>query len=175
MRILAGVVAVAGVVAASAAGAQEPSASNPLMSNLMSCRGEADPEARLRCFDAAAAALDAATSTGAVVVVDRDEVRRTRRALFGFNLPRLPFFGGDTSGQEQEPDEIEGRIESAREIGYGKWQIVLEGGAVWQTTEVETRAGVPRSGQTVRIKKATMGSYMLAVQGQRSVRAMRVR
>jgi hypothetical protein len=175
MRMFTVAAALAALGSAAGASAQDRTADNPLVSNLVGCRGQADDQARLRCYDAAAAALAEATSAGAVVVIDREEVRRTRRALFGFNLPRLPFFGGDNSQQEEEPSEIEGRIESARSAGYGKWVIELEDGALWQTTEADTRLGAPRIGQPVRIRKAALGSYMISVDRQRSVRAMRVR
>lgn len=174
MKIITLAAGFAALGAAGAVAAQSQPANNPLLDNLIACRAQTDEQARLRCYDGATAALADATSAGSVVVVDREEVRRTRRALFGFSLPRLPFFGGDTS-QEEEPDEIEGRIETAREAGYGKWLIGLEGGAFWQTTESETRLATPRPGQSVRIKKAAMGSYMISIERGRSVRAMRVR
>jgi hypothetical protein len=174
MRMLTAAALLTATTFATGAAAQEQTGANPLISNLMSCRAMADEQARLRCYDQAAAALGDAAAAGNVVVVDREEVRRTRRALFGFSLPRLPFFGGDSS-HEEEPSEIEGRVESARSAGHGMWAIALEGGALWQTTEGDTRMAPPRPGQTVRIRKAALGSYMLSVDRQRSVRAMRVR
>lgn len=145
------------------------------LSAVVECRNQADDAARLRCYDQAVASLSAATASGAIVVVDREAVRKTRRSLFGFSLPKLPFFSGDTSQEEEEAREVEAVIKSATNLGYDKWQIVLEDGATWQTTESSAQMATPRPGRSIKIRRASMGSYMVAVDGGRSVRAMRVR
>lgn len=145
------------------------------VSAVVECRALTDDAARLRCYDEAVATLSAATASGAIVVVDREAVRNTRRSLFGFSLPKLPFFRGDTSQEEEEAREVEAVIKSASNLGYDKWQIVLEDGATWQTTEPSAQMATPRAGRSVKIRRAAMGSYMVSVDGGRSVRAMRVR
>ena len=65
-----------------------------LFEALVHCRSITDDAARLQCFDTAAANLQAATERRDVVVVDRAQVRESRRRLFGLALPRLPIFGG---------------------------------------------------------------------------------
>jgi len=147
----------------------------PSLSPLLACRSETDDQARLRCFDAAAAAVAQATESGTLVVVNREEVRRTRRSLSGFNLPRLPFFSGDRSQEEEEPQQAEGVVASASETGYRRWLVTLEGGATWQTTEPESMLPLPVKGQKVRIRRGLLNSYFLSVAGQRGIRAMRVR
>ena len=139
------------------------------------CRGITGIEARVRCYDEAAAALAAARASGAIVVVDREQVRETRRSLFGFDLPKMPFFNGDKSQEEDEPKEAEGVVQSVRLLPDDRWLVTLESGARWQTTEAAGRQLPPRPGQAVRMRKASMGSYLLSVQGRRGVRAMRVR
>lgn len=155
------------------AGAQS-SPSNALVDAVVRCKGEAEEQARLRCYDSAVAALAQATTSGDIVVVDREDVRKTRRSLFGFSMPNLPFFGRDESQKEEQPDEIEAKIQSVRGIGYGKWLIVLDTGARWQTTEGGTLAREPKVGQMVKIKKGAIGSFFLSVDGRRGVRAQRV-
>jgi hypothetical protein len=173
MRLYIGAVALAALC--SAATAQEPEADrSALITSVLDCRDVADDQARLRCYDAAAAALGEASSAGALVVVDREAVRRTRRGLFGFSVPRLPFFRGDTS-HDEEVTEIEGTIQSVRSHDFGKWIVTLADDSVWQTTEPDTRNPAPRPGQSVRIRRAALGSYMLSVEGRRGTRAMRVR
>lgn len=140
---------------------------------ILECKSQADERVRLRCYDDAVAALQRATANGSIIVVDREDVRKTRRSLFGFSLPKLPFFGGDDSQQDQ-PDIIEAQIVSARGVGYGKWVIVLEGGARWQTTEASSGLTDPKPGLMVTIKKAALGGYFLKVGKGRAVRAMRV-
>jgi hypothetical protein len=157
-----------------AAGAAEPAPAPQLLQALGQCRQMTDSAARLACYDQAAAALEQAVASKEVVVLDRDEVRKTRRSLFGFSLPQLPFFGGDEGDKEEEASEITTSIRSARSLGYGKWQIVLEDGAVWQTTESSHNAQHPAAGLPIRIKKGPLGSYMINVAGQRGIRAKRV-
>src|SRR3712207_6445767 len=74
---------------------------SPLVRAIAECQRQSDDAARLRCFDAAAAALTSATTSGKIVVVDQEDVRKTRRSLFGFSLPKLPFFSGDNSAEGQ--------------------------------------------------------------------------
>ncbi len=173
MKLVIGAAAVA-LLASTAAAQQGERDNSTLLTSVLNCRELTDDQARLRCFDAAAAALGEASSAGALVVVDREAVRRTRRGLFGFNMPRLPFFRGDTS-QDEEVTEIEGTIRSIRSLDYGKWALTLEDDSTWQTTESDTRNPAPRVGQSVRIRRAALGSYMLSIEGARGVRAMRTR
>lgn len=145
----------------------------PVVQDLTACRAQADDAARLKCYDEAAAALVRAADSGEVVVVDRDDVRKTRRSLFGFNVPKLPFFSGDDSASDQQ-DEITAKIAGAHEIGNGKFSIRLEDGAVWETTEAKAAVRSPRAGNEVTIKRGSLGGFFLTIKGQRTLRARRV-
>jgi hypothetical protein len=157
--------------AAVAAGSK--ASDSPVIRGILDCQRQTDDAARLRCYDAAAAALATAAAGGKVVVVDREDVRRTRRSLFGFSLPKLPFFSGDDSADSQQ-DELTAKIASARSVGYDKYQIRLEDGALWETTESSSAVNEPRKGDMVTIKKGPLGSYMMRIAGQRGLRAKRV-
>jgi hypothetical protein len=157
---------------AAVAAAPKPSES-PLLRGLADCRRLTDDAARLRCFDAAAAALTDAAGSGKVVVVEREDVRRVRRSLFGFSLPRVPFFSGDDSAEDAQ-EELTAKVAAAGPLGYDKYQLRLEGGALWQTTEASLGVDPPKAGDTVVIKKGPLGSYMMRIAGQRAVRAKRV-
>jgi hypothetical protein len=157
------------------AGAEAQPASPPAsFTAILACRDLTDTQARLGCYDSAAAALAAASASGKISVLDREEVRKTRRSLFGFNIPSIPFFRGDAE-EESEPDQIEVRLKSARATGHNKWLVEVDGGALWQTTEPDARGSMPKAGQLARIKKGVMGSYMISFEGSRALRAMRVR
>ncbi|CAA9549834.1 MAG: hypothetical protein AVDCRST_MAG23-2891 [uncultured Sphingosinicella sp.] len=173
MRRIFGVMVLASIGWSGAALAQQPG-SKALVDAVTACRTESDSQARLRCFDTASAALQQASAAGSLIVVDKNEVRRTRRSLFGFALPKLPFFNGDDSAEEA-PEELEAKIASARSLGNDKWQFVLDSGAVWQTSQASPYFGTPKAGQTVKLKKGAMGSYFASREGSRSVRAIRVR
>lgn len=150
-----------------------PVPGSELMGKLSACRKIADRDQRLDCFDRETASIDEAIARKDIVVVDREAVRETRKSLFGFELPKLPFLnGGDKDEAEPEQKEITAKIATASAIGNGRWQITLDNGAIWQTTESSPILD-PRAGDTVRIHRAAMGSYFINVSGQRGVRARR--
>ena len=100
-------------------------------------------------------------------------MRDTRKALFGFGAIHLPIFG-NRDGQEDKddvPDAITAKIVRLRDLGYGKYEYVLDNNMRWQQTESSDNE--PRIGQEVTIRSAAMGSYFLKVGKQHAVRAMR--
>ena len=160
-----------------AAAAQTPPAEasgSDLVNALGACRAIADAGRRLACYDEAASRLTQAVGRNDLVVLDRNDIRRTRRSLFGFHLPRLPIFGGGDREVAEAPDEITATVAGVRNLGYDKWQVRLEDGANWQTTESNSAIRGPRPGDTVVIRRGPLGSYMMRIAGQRAVRAMRV-
>jgi hypothetical protein len=173
MSLKATVAACLILTGAASADAKEKAAQSPLVDALTRCRGQSDDAARLRCYDAAAGALTAAAVRGDVVVVDQQDLKKARRSLFGFSVPKLPFFGGDRSADEQS-DELTASIKSARAIGNGKWQMRLEDGALWETTEASSVISDPKPGNAVVIKRGALGGYMIRIAGQRALRAKRV-
>lgn len=162
------------LVLAALSPAAKASETQPLTAAVVDCRAESDEAARLRCYDAAVAALAEAMNAGTVVLVDREEVRQTRRSMFGLSLPKLPFFRGDDS-QEEEVEEIRSTIRSASADRHRKLTVMLDTGAVWRTTEPSKSFSEPRPGQAVTIRKATMGSFWLTLEGERALRALRIR
>ncbi len=138
------------------------------------CREQADGAARLRCYDEAAAQLQRATQSGEVVVLTRDDVRRARRSLFGFTVPRVPFLSGGGGGDEEPAQELTAPIAAVSDIGHGRYRLRLEDGAVWETSEANAGFRTPRVGQTVRIRRGALGSYFIQVEGGRNVRGRRV-
>jgi hypothetical protein len=152
-----------------AAGGQQRSAR---LGAAVQCRTVAEDAARLRCYDAAVKALDEAEASGAIVVTDREQLRATRRALFGLSLPRLPIFARDDA--KEEIDEIGGTVADARQDSQGRWRIRLEDGARWQQTDDTPIASRPRTGSRVVIKCGTLGSFIMKVDGQFGVKAKRV-
>jgi len=156
-------------------GAQSPPPPSRHLSAIEACRAVAADSARLACFDREAAALLAASRSGELSVVNRAEARAARRSLFGFALPKLPFFAGDKSADEV-PDVLESTIVSAREIANDRYRIqIAAGDAVWETTESRLSFRAPRGGERIVIKKAALGSYFLRVEGQIGIKGRRVK
>lgn len=169
--LLAGMPAAAAL--AQPRGAQQPP---ELFQALVRCRTIADDAARLQCFDAAAAAFEQAAARRDVVVVDRAQVRESRRRLFGLALPRLPIFGGgdDEQREADEVDSLEGVVASAFQNGHGQWVVRLENeGGTWSQVDNSTLALRPRPGQPVLINRGAMGSYMMRVNRQPGIRVRR--
>jgi hypothetical protein len=134
----------------------------------------ADPAERLACYDKEAGALLDATTKGDVAVVDKSEVRKARKSLFGFSMPKIPFFSGDDTA-DAVSDTLESTIKSASGIGYGKYRMVIaEGDAVWETTESYATMRDPRVGDKIVIKRGPLGSYMLRIGSNRGVKGKRV-
>ncbi|MDB5737453.1 MAG: hypothetical protein JWO65_1121 [Sphingomonas bacterium] len=146
---------------------------------LLACHSIADPQQRLACFDGNAAQLQDAQAKHDIVVVDREQMRRTRKSLFGFTLPSLDLFG-DHAGKAPKPSgggdddvkEITEPVKSAHQDGMGNWTVVLASGATWQQTEGMI-ALAPKPGTDVTIKRGALGSYFMRVGSQPGVKARR--
>lgn len=162
------------VTGAAAAADKSPLAVSPLVAKLEGCRGITDNVQRLACFDRESAALASAVRSGNVAVVDQGEMRAARRSLFGFQLPKLPFFSGDKSA-DYVPDQIETTIRSVQDSGRGRYRLTLADGAVWETIESPMRLTEPRTGNKIVIKKAALGSYFLRIDGQTGIKGRRLR
>lgn len=175
---MAVIVAGAALIAGTQAAAQD--ASDRVLRSFADCRAVADPGQRLACFDRAAAALASAVEKKDVRIVDRADVRKARRSLFGFALPNIDLFGGGKDDEAQAKDEdafteINTTVASASATGAnGRVQIRLadDSGAVWQTTDPMNWP--PKPGAKIRIRKGALGNYFIAVEG-RSYRGQRVR
>lgn len=141
-----------------------------LFEALLRCRVIVEPAAKLQCFEAATAALEQGAEQGEVVVVDREQVRESRRRLFGVTLPQLPVFGG---GDEVEINSVDGIVASASQDRFGRWVIAMEDGANWTQTDNSSLALRPRAGQPVVINRAALGTYMMRVNGQQGIRVRR--
>jgi hypothetical protein len=161
----AGILAVAGVMIGGAAPPQiRPEGRAQVLERLVECRKITEAAQRLSCYDAAAAALDQAEAKGDIVVVDRAQARKVRRQAFGFHVPSITLFErGET---EEEISTITGTIDRAGMNGGGKWVFTLKDGGVWVQIDSNSLMLDPRPGQTVKIRRATLGSYLLTVNGQ---------
>ena len=162
-------------VAGAAEAKGKPVPPSPLVAAIDRCRQITDAAQRLACYDSAASALVTATTSGEVSIVDRSEVRKVRHSLFGFSLPRIPFFSGDTTANEAQ-NKLDSTITSVRQLSTGRYQIVIaDNNAVWELTE---SGGIsfdpPQAGQKIEILRGALGNYFLRINGQLGVRGKRV-
>ena len=174
VRIAIAAAALVGLASGASAQRERPDQERPeVLGRVVECRAIAAPEERLACFDRAVAALDAAQTSGQLVAMDRQQVRRTRRSLFGLGLPDLGIFGDDNEDEEQAR-QIESTIRSASQNAVGKWIITLADGARWLQTDSRNLNIEPRQGHPVRIRRAARGSYLANVNGQVAIRVRRI-
>jgi hypothetical protein len=162
--------AVAGLTLAApnAQAADAPSAA--AFQAVLDCRKVADPTQRLACYDAAAAKMGEAETRGDIVVIDRAQASAAHREAFGLHMPSLDFV--TKALKPEEVDSIQGVVKAARADVNGKWAFVLEDGAHWQQISGNLRRD-PRAGSKVEIRKGSLGSYLMNVDGQPSIKVHR--
>ena len=137
-----------------------------LVKAVQNCQSIRENDARLVCYDRAAAALVSATASGDVTIVDRGQVRQVRRSLFGFSIGRLPFFSGSK--------ELQSTLGSFQPIGNGFFRFTLaDPQSTWESIE-PSDVFEPKRGSTVKISHGALGSYWADISGQPSVKVRRV-
>ena len=140
---------------------------------LFACRTIAADAERLACFNRAAAAVQSARDKKEIVIVDKAEVRKAKRGLFGFAIPKIKLFGDGEKDAEPELKELDAKVVSAGRYGTGLAQVTLEDGSVWRFTEPLFTE--PKAGDTIHIERGALGSYMGSVKGKRGARIRRER
>jgi len=166
---------------ASAAATAAPQTANveisgsQLVKAVQNCQSIKDNNARLACYDKAASALVSATASGDVAIVDRNQVRQVRRSLFGFALPRIPFFSGSKNRDvETEPKELLATLGSFHPIGNGYFRFTLaDPQSTWESTEASD-VFEPKAGSKVTISHGALGSYWAEISGQPAVKVRRI-
>jgi hypothetical protein len=147
-----------------------------VLNRLTACRSITDNGERLACYDRQVAALETAEASREIAVVDRTQIRRARRSLFGLRLPDLGIFGDDTDQSEDGAavNEINSTIQAITSGADGRVHYVLVEGGTWVQTE--GRRGQPaRVGQTIRIRRGPLGSFVATINDRAGVRVMRIR
>jgi len=141
---------------------------------LIDCRATAGDSARLACYDAAAAGLEAAEASGEVIVLDRAQADQARREAFGFAIPTFDLF--NRGERPEKMDRASFTVVSASQAGFdGPWIIEVDSGAVWRQIDQERVSRRPKPGMGVEIRSAAMGSYFMNIDGQRAIRVTRER
>jgi hypothetical protein len=167
------IVTLAGTIAVMA---QQPGfiGSAGLIDGLRSCRSIAEPSERAACYDAKAGALISAVEAGDVRLVDREEVRKTRRQLFGLSLPEVGILKPDDKDEAQTSDLFETTIASGRQTGPTTWRFTTAEGATWEINNPPRKIAPFAPGDKVVFKKASLGYYFIRINGQIGVKGRRV-
>ena len=137
---------------------------------MLACRAIADQAERYACLDRTSAVLEAAAKAGNLVVLDRQQVRETKKTLFGFDIPNLKLFGDE---KDEEVQSVEGKVASAHTDGDGRWVVRLADGALWRQIDGNPLGLRPKPGMDVKINRGTLGSYKMSIGGQPGIKARR--
>ena len=133
---------------------------------LYSCTEITDDSERLACFDTAVSALKAAESSGEVQTVNRTELKAIERDAFGFSMPSLPqLFRGRADSDKSADDELKEITVAIKEIKADRNDVLtiyLEDGQIWRQIDTTYITGSRiRKAETVTIKKAAFGSFLM--------------
>jgi hypothetical protein len=159
---------------AAPAGAQQVKRERPpVLSRLVDCRAIAAPAERLACYDREVAAVDQAVSSNELVVMDRQQVRKTRSSLFGLTLPNLAIFGDDKD-ESEGVSRIETTIRRVGEDANGRWILELEDGARWLQIDSRMLPLDPRPKDKIVIRRAAMGSFLANINRATAIRVRRI-
>lgn len=154
------------------AAAQERGDRAQVLRDAVACRAIADKDARLACYDRTVSALDQAESSDQLVVLDKAQVQKTRRSLFGLSLPKIKIFGGE-SKDDPALDRLDTVVATTTRDADDRLVFTVEGGARWRQIDDRTSSRV-RPGTKVTLKRASFGSYFADFAGSVPVRVIRV-
>ena len=133
---------------------------------------------RLACYDDAVGAFKAAEDAGEVATLSKTELTELNRESFGFSLPSLPknilpkFGSSDTANL----DAISEPVKSIATRQHGKLRVTLENGQVWD--QIDTKQvyySRKRGVEAAEIKRASLGSFKMKLDGGRAFRVTRVK
>ncbi len=177
--LLAGAAMAALGVSAPASAQVDPST---VLNIMRECAKIDDPSARLACYDnnirsgggnpRTPGAGERVQGGGAVVGSGAGYGAQG----FGAESVKSPdrFKSSDERGVG--PEEIRAKILEVREREPGIYLITLEGGAQWMFSEAVSRGfRAPRKGAIVELQRASLGSFLMVVDGQAAVRVKRVK
>ncbi len=141
---------------------------------LSRCRAITQDGARLACYDQATATILASRASGELMVMDRKAVIARKQSRFGLATPTSDMFGGGKDDANTEVRQIDTKITSAKAANsYGRWNLELANGSVWQTIDALTFP--PDPGDRIVLKEAPLSGYRASIAGGRSVLVKRIR
>jgi hypothetical protein len=105
------------------------------------------------------------------VVIDRAQAQAARRQAFGFNLSALSIL--NRTATRDEVNTLNSTAAEAYRNSEGKWIIVLADGAHWRQTDEADLSQSPHQGSVIRIRHASLGSFVMNIDGQPYIRVHR--
>ena len=157
-------------LAGSAVAAPAPQATTSgQVERLLACRAIADSAARLICLDRETGLLADAIGRKELMMVDRGTMRATKTRLFGFAVPTIGLFGKD---DREDIKELSSTLTAATPTGDG-YSFILADGSRWRQIDTKELFGEPKRGAKVVVRRVSLGSYILEIEGQNAVKVRR--
>lgn len=152
-----------------------PESSDEYVASLKTCQEIEDDSERLACFDRSVTELVNASEAGEVRVIDREDIRNTRRQLFGLSVPEVGVLERGKDEDKEAGELLETTITSVRYLSPKKIRFTTQEGAVWEIPRAPRRLREVKAGQPVVFKKAALGSFFIRIDGQMGVKGKRIR
>jgi len=170
---LVGGAAVIALGAAAAIAADDPPTRPPVVEAIYQCRDIVENQARLACFDARVGEMAEADQRRDILFADRNQVKKTKKGLFGLNLSNLNIFGnGGDDDDDEQVNEITAKITGLRMVDR-KLTLVLDDGARWQQIDSRNLPCTVKPGMDIKIRRAALGSYLANIDGMIAIRVRR--
>lgn len=142
------------------AAAQQVQPTPAALERAYACAAIVEDGARLACYDEAVGRLREAEASGQVVALDRGRVETLRRESFGFQLPNLANLLPEGEGGMER---LEMTVERVTRNAVGRHTFVMTNGQSWSQVDPQSASNV-RPGDTITIRQAALGSFMLSPQ-----------
>jgi hypothetical protein len=158
--------------------------------DMSACANVADEKSRLKCYDEhMARAGHPVTAPRAVPATkpapapqaaspspapQRTAAARPASEEFGLDPDTLRKRREASSPGTAQPEEMVGRVKSVSTRARGEYRIELEDGQVWVET-LRTGGMPPEAGETVTIKRGTLGSFFMSRNAGVALRVKRLK
>lgn len=174
MKRIKGVALVATLaVGASMLGTAAPAQTNEAarLNAIAACGTISKKSARLACYDAQSAGAPTAAPSAPAPGEPAAQAAATPAtpAAAQFTFGKSPTRPARVA-RRTDVREVTAQATSAVDDGIGHYTITLDSGARWKMTERAEGFTPPSPGDTVRIRKAALGSYLMDVNKQQAVR-----
>jgi hypothetical protein len=142
---------------------------------LLACADKADDAARLRCFDAVVADLRKTPNVPPVAAAAIEAVKAPASAPQAASpQDRFGARGDLDPERHRQLSELAGKVTALGTKPHGELIVTLDNGQVW--AEIATGSKVKlKTGDTVKIERGSLGSFVLIAPNGRSSKVSRVR
>lgn len=172
--LLAAIIAMSMAIPAAAQSNNASAPTGEYVESLKACQQIENDSERLACFDRSVGEIVSANDAGEVRIIDREDIRNTRRQLFGLSVPEVGVLERGEDEDKEESELLETTITSVRYLSSKKIRFTTEEGALWEITRAPRRLRTVKAGHSVVFKKAALGSFFIRVDGQMGVKGKRI-